>query len=43
MNLPSLQVVAITDYLFLKDKIARHYLQERAQAYILYPKESVQS
>ena len=43
MNLPSLQVVAITDNLFQKDKISGHYLQERAQVYIRYPEESVQS
>ena len=43
MNLPSLQVVAITDYLFLEDNITGHYLQEIAQLYIQYPKESVPS
>ena len=43
MNLPSLQVVAITDYLFQEDKITGHYLQKIAQLYIRYPEESVQS
>ena len=43
MNLPSLQVVAITDYLFLEDKITGHYLQERVQVYIRYPEEFVPS
>ena len=43
MNLPSLQVVAITDYLFIEDNIIGHYLQERAQVYIRYPEEFVPS
>ena len=43
MNLSLLQVVAITDYLFLEDNITEHYLQERAQVYIRYPEESVPS
>ena len=43
MNLSLLQVVAITDYVFGKDNITEHYLQERAQIYILYPEESVLS
>ena len=43
MNMPSLQVVAITDYLFQEDKITVHYLQVRAQLYIRYPEESVPS
>ena len=41
MSLPSLQVVAITDYVFLEDNITEHYLQERAQVYIRYPEKSV--
>ena len=43
MNLSLLQVVAITDHVFLEDKITGHYLQERAQVYIQYPPESVSS
>ena len=43
MNLLSLQIVAITDYLFLEDKITGNYLQGRAQVYIQYPEESVPS
>ena len=43
MNLPSLQVVAITDYLFLEYKITVHYLQKRVQVYIQYPEVSVSS
>ena len=41
MNLSLLQVVAITDHVFLEDKITGHYLQERAQVYIRYPEEFV--
>ena len=37
MNLSLLQVVAITDHVFLEDKITGYYLQERAQVYIRYP------
>ena len=43
MNLSLLQVVAITDYLFLEDKITAHYFQEMAQVYIRYPEEFVPS
>jgi len=43
MNLSLLQVVAITDHVFLEDKITGHYLQERAQVYIRYNEESVPS
>ena len=43
MNLPSLQVVAIADYLFMEENITGHYLQERAPVYIRYPEESVPS
>ena len=43
MNLSLLQVVAITDYVFLEDKITGHYFQEMAQVYIRYPEESIQS
>ena len=43
MNLPSLQVVAITDYLFMEDRITGHYLQERAHVCISDTEESVAS
>ena len=43
MNLSLLQVVAITDHVFLEDKITGHYLQEIVQLYIQYPEESVPS
>ena len=43
MHLSLLQVVAITDYVFLEDKITVHYFQDMAQVYIRYPEESVPS